>query len=142
MYLILRILRPKKQEVTTTEEQDNIQDIISEGVEGDSHSIVERATAIIEKHLDDPDFNINVFAHEMAMSRTNLFTKLKAATGQTPNNMIITIRLKKAAYMLKNNPDLSIVEIADRTGFNSVKYFSKCFNDVYNIRPGNYRKDK
>ena len=80
MYLILRILRPKKQEVTTTEEQDNIQDIISEGVEGDSHSIVERATAIIEKHLDDPDFNINVFAHEMAMSRTNLFTKLKAAT--------------------------------------------------------------
>ena len=102
-------------------------------------SIIDRATEIIEKNMDNPEFNINVFAHEMALSRTNLFTKIKAITGQTPNEFIMTLRLKKAASMLKNNPDLSIVEIADRTGFNSVKYFSKCFNDVYHIRPAAYR---
>ena len=109
---------------------------------GIDKSIIDRATEIIEQNMENPEFNINVFAHEMALSRTNLFTKIKAITGQTPNDFIMTLRLKKAAYMLKNNPELSIVEIADRTGFNSVKYFSKCFNDVYHIRPAAYRNNQ
>ena len=101
--------------------------------------IIDKATAIIEQNMENSEFNINVFAHEMAMSRTSLFTKMKAITGQTPNDFVMTLRLKRAAFLLKNNPELSILEIADRTGFNSVKYFSKCFNDVYHIRPANYR---
>jgi transcriptional regulator GlxA family with amidase domain len=105
-------------------------------------AIIDKAIAIIEENLDNPEFNVNMFAHEMAMSRTNLFTKMMAITGQTPNDFVKTYRLKKAAYMLKNNPELSIAEIADRTGFNSVKYFSKCFNDVYHIRPAAYRDDQ
>ena len=51
------------------------------------------------------------------MARTNLFTKLKAITGQTPNDFILTIRLKKGALMLRNNPELNITEISDRIGF-------------------------
>ena len=36
--------------------------------------ILDRAMSIIEQHLDDTEFNVNVFAREMAMARTNLFT--------------------------------------------------------------------
>ena len=104
--------------------------------------MMDRVTSVIERNLDNPDFNITMFAHEMAMSRTNLFAKIKAITGQTPNEFIMTLRLKKAAFMLKNNPELSIAEIADRTGFASSNYFSKCFNDLYHVRPLNYRKGK
>ena len=39
--------------------------------------ILDRAMAVIEQHLDDTEFNVNVFAREMAMARTNLFTKLR-----------------------------------------------------------------
>ena len=104
--------------------------------------LIDKATAIIEKNMDNPDFNVNMFAHEMAMSRTNLFAKMKAVTGQTPNDFVMTLRLKRGAHMLRNNPELSIAEIADRTGFGSSRYFSKCFNDLYHIRPLNYRKGK
>ena len=83
--------------------------------------------AIIEQHLDNTDFNVNIFAREMGMARTNLFTKLKAVTGQTPNDFILSIRLKKGAVMLRNNPELNITEISDRIGFSSSRYFSKCF---------------
>lgn len=76
--------------------------------------ILDRAMSIIEQHLDDTEFNVNVFAREMAMARTNLFTKLKAITGQTPNEFILTIRLKKGALMLRNNPELNITEIPIR----------------------------
>lgn len=102
--------------------------------------ILDRAMAIIEQHLDDTEFNVNVFAREMAMARTNLFTKLKAITGQTPNDFILTIRLKKGALMLRNNPELNITEISDRIGFSSSRYFSKCFKDVYHVSPLAYRK--
>ena len=102
--------------------------------------ILDRAIAIIEKHLDDTEFNVNVFAREMAMARTNLFTKLKAITGQTPNDFILTIRLKKGALMLRNNPELNITEISDKIGFSSSRYFSKCFKDIYQVSPLAYRK--
>ena len=37
--------------------------------------ILDRAISIIEKNLDNTEFNVNIFAREMAMARTNLFTK-------------------------------------------------------------------
>lgn len=61
--------------------------------------MLDRAMAIIEQHLDNTDFNVNIFAREMGMARTNLFTKLKAVTGQTPNDFILSIRLKKGAVI-------------------------------------------
>ena len=103
--------------------------------------ILDRAMTVIEKHLDDTEFNVNVFAREMAMARTNLFTKLKAITGQTPNDFILTIRLKKGALMLRNNPELNITEISDRIGFSSSRYFSKCFKKFYGILPAEYMKE-
>lgn len=102
--------------------------------------MLDRAMAIIEQHLDNTDFNVNTFAREMGMARTNLFTKLKAVTGQTPNDFILSIRLKKGAVMLRNNPELNITEISDRIGFSSSRYFSKCFKEVYHVSPLAYRK--
>lgn len=102
--------------------------------------ILDKAIEIIESHLDDTSFNINTFAREMGMARTNLFAKIKAITGQTPNDFILTIRLKKGALMLRNNPELNVSEIADRIGFSSSRYFSKCFKDAYHVNPLAYRK--
>lgn len=102
--------------------------------------ILDRAMEVIEKHMDDSEFNVNVFAREMAMARTSLFAKLKAITGQTPNEFILTIRLKKGAWMLRNNMELNITEISDRIGFSSSRYFSKCFKDLYHVSPLAYRK--
>ena len=102
--------------------------------------MLDRAMAIIEQHLDNTDFNVNIFARQMGMARTNLFTKLKAVTGQTPNDFILSIRLKKGAVMLRNNPELNITEISDRIGFSSSRYFSKCFKEIYHVSPLAYRK--
>lgn len=102
--------------------------------------ILDRALEVIDRHMDDSEFNVDVFAREMAMARTNLFTKLKAITGQTPNNFILTIRLKRGALMLRNNPELNVSEIADRIGFSSARYFSKCFKEMYQVSPLAYRR--
>ena len=105
-------------------------------------ALIDKAMSIIEIHLDDTNFNVDVFAREMGIARTKLFNKLKDITGQTPYDFIITVRLKRAALMLKNNPELNISEIADHLGFSSPRQFTKCFKAKYHIIPQAYRKNK
>lgn len=102
--------------------------------------LMDKAIRIIESHLDDSGFNVNLFAREIGIARTNLFAKIKAITGQTPNDFIQTIRLKKGALMLRQNPELNVTEISDKIGFSSSRYFAKCFKEVYHVNPLSYRK--
>ena len=90
--------------------------------------------------MDDTEFTCNFYARDMCRARTNVFTNLKAIQGQTPNDFILSIRLKKGALMLRNNPELNITEISDKIGFSSSRYFSKCFKDIYHVSPLAYRK--
>ena len=103
---------------------------------------IDKAMEIVQKHMGDPDFNMEMFAREVGIARTKLFIKLKAISGQTPAEFILTIRLKEATVMLKNNPGLNIMEISDRLGFSSPKYFRKCFKDKYHVTPQEYRKEE
>lgn len=102
--------------------------------------LVDRAMKVIESHIDNVEFNVDILARETGIARTKLFTKLKAITGQTPYEFILTIRLKRAAIMLKENLELNISEISDRLGFSSPRQFSKCFKEKYRVVPQTYRK--
>lgn len=97
---------------------------------------------IFEKHIDDSEFTIDGLAQEMFISRTRIYAKIKAITGQTPNDFFITLRLKKAAHLLKNHPELNITSISDQTGFSSPRYFSKLFKKAYQVTPMEYRKEE
>jgi DNA-binding response OmpR family regulator/two-component sensor histidine kinase len=103
--------------------------------------ILNDATAIVEAHINNINFDITLFSREICMSRTLLFTKLKALTGQTPNEFILSIRLKKACEALKKNPAALISNIAFDYGFSTPSYFIRCFKSVYGITPAAYRRN-
>ncbi|MHB9056537.1 MAG: hybrid sensor histidine kinase/response regulator transcription factor [Paludibacteraceae bacterium] len=103
--------------------------------------LLERATEIVTNHISNPDFDINTFAAEIYLSRTNLFNKIKGITGQTPNEFIINIRLKMSLLYLMNSPEMSIDDISIRVGFNSSSYFIKKFRKLYGVTPSQYRKE-
>jgi len=73
----------------------------------------------------------------MGMSRMNLYRKLQAITGQTPTEFIRTIRLKRAAQLLQDGK-LNVSEVADRVGFSSSSYFTKCFKEQFGVLPTQY----
>lgn len=98
------------------------------------------ASAIVESHIDDPDFNVNTFARELCMSRTLLFSKLKALTGQTPNEFVLSIRLGRATEKLRTDPSALIADIAFEFGFSSASYFIKCFKNFHGCTPAAFRK--
>ena len=65
---------------------------------------------------------------------------LKALTGQTPNDFILSLRLKKATEKLRNDPNALIADIAFDYGFSNPSYFIRCFKNAYDITPAAYRR--
>ncbi len=94
---------------------------------------------IIENHLSDSEFDVNTMAKELGVSRSSLYNKLKGLSCMTPNEFVLQIRLKRAADMLKNHPELQITEIAYQLGFNSLRYFRHCFKAQFNQTPQEFR---
>lgn len=101
---------------------------------------MEKITVIIDKNLTDPEFNIDKLASEMCMGRSSFYTKFKALTGASPNDFISSYKLRKAAVLLTNNPEMSISEIADSLGFNTINYFCRKFKEQFNVAPSKFRQ--
>ncbi|MCU4174016.1 hybrid sensor histidine kinase/response regulator transcription factor [Carboxylicivirga sp. N1Y90] len=100
--------------------------------------LLEKAQAIIEEHIDDTEFDVNDFAKAMSLGRTRLYSKIKGVTGQTPNDFILSIRLKKSAEMLLSEPEMNVSEIAYAVGFSTPRYFSRCFREHFGVTPSKY----
>ncbi len=98
---------------------------------------IQKFFEVVEKNLSNADLNIDTICQEIGVSRTNLYRKMKNVTDLSPIELIRDKRLDAAAHLLQNS-DLSIFDIAVRTGFNSQAYFSKCFKAVYGCAPSEY----
>ena len=101
---------------------------------------LDTVNSIIEKNLDNIDFDMNMMARELGLSRSSLYAKFKALTGMTPNDFVLSCKLKRAATMLTAQPDLQIADISDQLGFGSPRYFTRCFKAQFEITPAEYRK--
>ncbi|MBK1876972.1 response regulator [Pelagicoccus mobilis] len=99
--------------------------------------LLEKAIGIVEDHMQDFEFSVELLAEALHMSRVTLYRKLKALIGQTPSDFIATIRLKRATQLMKNN-SFSVIEISNLVGFNDSNYFSNRFKREYGMTPTQY----
>jgi len=74
------------------------------------------------------------------MSRMTFYRKIQSMTGQKPSEFIRSIRLRRAAVMLKEGA-LTVTEISYATGFSSVSYFSRCFRTMFGVSPTQFGKN-
>lgn len=117
---------------------DNNVDILA--TNSTDHQFMEQCVTCIENNIDNPEFDVNMFAQEMNIGRTKLFLKIKGVTGQTPNDFILNIRLKKAQMLLKQTDVKTVSEIAYEVGFNSPSYFIKRFRELFGVTPAQFQK--
>lgn len=99
--------------------------------------LLKKALQIVEANIANDQFDIPTFSSELGVSRTLLFTKIKAWTNFTPNDFIQEIRMKKAAQLLEQGK-LNISQISYAVGFKNPKYFSKCFHKKFGSSPTSY----
>ncbi len=100
-------------------------------------AFLQNAMDIIESGLSDSNLNVEMMAKELGISRSKLYVSLKALTGQSPNELVRTVRLKRAAQLIERS-NHSIKEIMAMTGFNTASYFSKCFKRQFGVLPSEY----
>jgi signal transduction histidine kinase/DNA-binding response OmpR family regulator len=98
---------------------------------------LKKAIQQIEQNMEKIEWSVEEFRNSMNMSRSQLFRKIKALTGMSVTDYILSIRLNHAAYMLENNVG-NITEIAFKSGFNDSSYFAKCFKKKYGVSPRSY----
>lgn len=100
---------------------------------------IENLNAYILEHFTEKDFSIDSLARQFYMSRSNFHKKVKAITGNTPNDYIRIIRLNRSLELLSTGK-YQVVEVCYMVGFNTPSYFSKCFNDYFGKLPNEYLK--
>lgn len=98
------------------------------------------AVNIVEKHIDNNEFSVEQFSAEMLMSRNSLYRKLKKLINQSTSQFIRTIRLKRAAQLIKQK-NAPIGEIAYMVGFEKPSYFTECFKKQFGVLPTEYGGD-
>ncbi|RKR05088.1 signal transduction histidine kinase [Flavobacterium sp. 90] len=100
---------------------------------------LKRAFQCISDNLSNSEYTVEKFSEDMNMDRTGLYRKLMALTDHSPTNFIRTIRLKKAAELLLDK-NLTIADVSDQVGFNSISYFTKCFHEAFGKTPSQSRE--
>lgn len=100
---------------------------------------LERCIQTVENHLQNTEFNIQVLANELGISKSSLNNKVKSISGLSTNNFIRFLRLRKAAEMFINTNN-TVMETAYQVGINDAKYFREQFLKLFHMNPSQYIK--
>ena len=98
---------------------------------------LDKLVRVIEKNIDNESFTVEHLQTNIGMSRMQLHRKLKALTNQSASDFIRSIRLKRAAQILRQ-PGMQVAEAAYLSGFNHMSYFAKCFKEQFGVLPSEY----
>lgn len=86
------------------------------------------------------DLSLTTLAAETGYSRAHFLRMFRAATGQTPHQYLLGLRLENAVQMMKNR-SLGLVDVAVACGFSSHTHFTKVFRSRFGVLPSQYRRD-
>lgn len=102
-------------------------------------AFMKKIMQVVEDNLDNPEFSVEMMSEMICMQRMTLYRKIQSLLGMTPLEFIRTVRLKRAAQIILKDPKLTVSEVSDMVGFNTPKYFTKYFKEMYGCRPTEYK---
>ncbi len=91
----------------------------------------------INMHYSDIGFGVEELSKDIALSRVHLYRRTKQLFGCSPNDLLKSIRMKKAGLMLIQSK-ASISDVAYGAGFSEASYFSKAFKNYFNMTPKDF----
>ncbi|MDR1281791.1 MAG: helix-turn-helix domain-containing protein [Opitutaceae bacterium] len=92
----------------------------------------------LEQHFREP-WTLAQLARHARLSRTNLLRIFRQATGQSPIDFLIGLRVEAARRLLRQS-DLDMTAIALECGFTDASYFARQFRQVCGLTPSAYRR--
>lgn len=100
--------------------------------------LMTRIMKVVNEHLSDSEFSVEMLASEVGLSRVHMHRKLKELTNLSARDFIKNIRLQQAAALLAQNKKLTVSEVAYAIGYTNLSHFSNSFKDKYGVSPKEY----
>ncbi len=97
----------------------------------------DRLIDILERSYENAEFRVESMSDSLGMSRVQLYRKIHAIYGMAPTDLLKAYRLRKAAAMLKRG-GYTVSEVAYSVGFSTPSYFTKCFKEMFGVKPSDY----
>jgi AraC family transcriptional regulator len=91
----------------------------------------------IEGHLDTNP-TLEQMAAVARLSRYHFARQFKSATGLSPHQYVISLRVERAKQLLQGG-DLSLAQVAARTGFSDQSMFCQHFKRRVGVTPGKFQ---
>lgn len=112
---------------------------IEEGSFGISEQdFLKKLNELIQKNIENSAYTVEDLARDLAISRVQLYRKVKAILGISISDYINNMRLDKSKELLKKS-NQTISEIAYSVGFSTPNYFSTSFKNKFGISPKEYK---
>lgn len=108
-----------------------------EHIDSPEELFIKKVLLLIDNNISNPNFSVEELSSEMFVSRYTLYKKILQMTGKTPNELVRSMRLKRAAQLLETG-HLTISQICHKVGFKSQKYFVRTFKAEFNSIPSKY----
>lgn len=121
-----------------TRPANEAQPLVSLGRLREREPRVAAAIRAMEAHLDQP-LPVSAIARRGGVSTRRLETLFRGAVGTSPGAYYLTLRLK-AARRLVLDTRLSMVEVAERTGFSSISTLARAFRREFGQPPSAARR--
>ena len=101
--------------------------------------VLRRVREKIEANLDT-DLSLQTLAQESGYSRAHFLRLFRLATGQTPHQFVLSLRLKRAQSQLKQG-GAGIIDIALSCGFSSQSHMTSLFRQKLGTTPSEFRRN-
>jgi AraC-like DNA-binding protein/tetratricopeptide (TPR) repeat protein len=123
---------------TTSEEKGTEVPAISESNEG--RLFLMRVIDVVNDGFADRQWSVEVIASKLNMSVQTFRRRLMATAGESPKAFISAIQMEKAGKLLTEHPDMPIVDVAFKCGFDEASSFTHTFKRIYGLTPSQYRE--
>jgi len=101
--------------------------------------LLQKCIAFVEANYANENIDADKMASDLALSKAQLYRKIKALTGFTPHGLIKNYRLKQARQMILEGKH-SITDVIYMTGFNNRTYFYRSFKELFGETPSELNK--
>ncbi len=128
----MRRLRGKFSGAVQQEERvENIE------VKGNDEALMDRIMRSVNAHMSDAEYNVDMLAADVGISRAQLHRKMKEMTGISSGKFLRNLRMEQAARLLREGK-VNISQVADRVGYVDQAHFSTAFKNHFGMSPSEY----
>jgi AraC-like DNA-binding protein len=99
--------------------------------------LFEKINGYILRYLSSPELSVKAVADHHYVSISFLHSLFNNMVKQTPGEYIRIIRLERAKKLLSHS-NITVAEVAERSGFSSPAVFSRCFHRELGLTPQQY----